>query len=183
MSGADKATAFSWTDEAVAELKRAIARGDSAGMIARGFCCSRSAVIGKAYRLRLRLNGHAHAQPTIKRQAPLASPAPAPVKVWQGNAIVAAPDVPMPDLRSAPQAVPSRPWTTRKAGECAWPVGDPMPGEEQHSCCAPVASRDGPGAVASYCLAHLKLRTSKGSYGVFAKSANELMRSLRRSMS
>jgi hypothetical protein len=42
----------------------------------------------------------------------------------------------------------ARPWLTRQAGECRWPVGEPDEPADQLMCCAPV---EGAG---DYCPAH-----------------------------
>jgi hypothetical protein len=58
-----------------------------------------------------------------------------------------APDEPARLHASEPVQSP-RPWSQRRAGECAFPVGEPARPDEQLSCCAPVG---GPGP---YCAAH-----------------------------
>jgi hypothetical protein len=46
-------------------------------------------------------------------------------------------------------ATTPRPWTTRRFGECAWPVGE-QGGAEMLSCCEPVADR-------GWCERHLRI--------------------------
>ena len=60
-------------------------------------------------------------------------------------------------IPEAPSAPAGKPWTERRWGECAWPVGDPPRPELQRSCCAPVVMGG------SYCVAHAKANWQPGT--------------------
>lgn len=87
----------------------------------------------------------------------------------------ARPSPPVPETSA--DGAEGRPWTDRRPGECAWPVAGT--GADTRSCCAPVE----PGSQVPYCPGHLHVRTSKGLYGVFAQSAQQMVRALRRGLS
>jgi GcrA cell cycle regulator len=61
-------------------------------------------------------------------------------------------DRPLPKLREVIVAGTPRPWTERRRGECAYPIGEPCQPGLQLSCCA----RTGGG---TYCPAHKALMT------------------------
>jgi GcrA cell cycle regulator len=145
---------MTWTEARLARLAEMWGAGMSASAIGEALSVSRSAVLGKLHRLKL-LKTRAGASaprrydPTSSASpaGPAARPTPAaprsasrreaptpPVSPWREAAF-------QPLAGSAP-----RPWLTREAGECAFPVGGE--GEGILSCCAPV---EGCGA---YCPAH-----------------------------
>ena len=126
---------MSWTEERIVVLSRLWAQGVSAAGIARtlGGEVSRSAVLGKLQRLGLLKSRKAASMPRLfgeeagevrvaaafpLRRAPRGEPPPSP---WNASA-----------FRPLPGSSP-RPWLTREAHECAFPVD----GAGGLSCCAP----------------------------------------------
>lgn len=120
-----------WTADLVGQLRHQHALGLNDREIAEAIGVSHAAVRGKRTRLHLAAVEPKAREPVEPAQRPPAAPA---------------------RRREAdPQAFvaidPShRPWTTRKLGECKWPIDMPD-GEEMHSCCLPVKR-------AGYCAAH-----------------------------
>lgn len=167
-----------WTEERIDILRRGVAEGLSYGQISKQLNAglSRNACIGKARRI-----GIAHTPEVAKFnrvqgdnmtvRKPALPPKPARVKVWSGNTIAAAPDVPLPALREVKTDTPPRHWLTRKFGECAWPVDGE--GADVRSCCAITDGK------APYCGPHAKLAFAPGR-GEWAKKGSELVRSLRK---
>lgn len=167
-----------WTPERCDLIARLWKEGKSAGeivktLVAAGGDFSRNSVIGRLHRMGL-TDGSRPLRRVIGSHVgnrPKPVPKPSPVKVWKGNAIDAAPDVPLPVLREVKTTTPPRPWITRKWGECAFPVGEPERPADQLSCCAPTG---GP----TYCPAHRALSTGKHLWGLYAGGAKELERAL-----
>jgi GcrA cell cycle regulator len=144
---------MSWTDARIAQLERLWAEGLSATGIAEALGeVSRSAVLGKLYRLELLGSRKPASAP--RRYAPAADVQPAlaaslPLRAPPGSR----PEPPEPPRSSwreaafAPLAgTRPRPWLSRAVGECAFPVGGD--GDALVSCCARVKARS------AYCPAH-----------------------------
>jgi len=146
-----------WTDEAIESLKRLALEGMSASGIAAALGAeSRNAVIGKANRIGIRLNGGGRA-PSSGRNGAAAHPAPSR----------AAP-LPPPGARepAPPQEPETRPaWSFAGAevGEmrrvrfesicevvCRWPLGDPRSGDFAYCGLKPAEGR-------SYCAGHCRM--------------------------
>ncbi|CAN7415023.1 hypothetical protein LJR225_002656 [Phenylobacterium sp. LjRoot225] len=151
---------MTWTDARVAQLASLWAEGVSAAGIAEALGdISRSAVLGKLYRLEL-LGSRKPASAPRRYDGPAASPR---VGMGEGVALRGAPAVrPEPAGPAAPSEPPRspwreaafaplpgttpRPWLSRDFGECAFPVGGD--GDALVSCCAAARPRSG------YCPAH-----------------------------
>jgi GcrA cell cycle regulator len=142
---------MTWTDARIAQLTRLWAEGVSASGIAEAFGdVSRSAVLGKLHRLRL---SGAREAPAAPRRYDGECPAVAwPLRAPPSPPALATtpPEPPRSPWREAAFApLPgtiARPWLSREAGECAFPVGGD--GEALLSCCAVVKPRS------AYCPAH-----------------------------
>ncbi len=150
-----------WTDEAVENLKRLALEGRSASVIAAALgAASRNAVIGKANRIGIKLNGDGRApapggKPARAYRAPLAAvPHPGPARGKHGSAPARALE---PERKAA--------WTFAEAevGEmrrvrfedirelaCRWPVGDPRSGDFAYCGLEPAEGR-------SYCAGHCRM--------------------------
>jgi GcrA cell cycle regulator len=146
---------MTWTDARMAELARLWAAGVSASGIAEALGdVSRGAVLGKLHRLKL-LRSRKPASAPRRYDGAAATPAQPPTLRLaahaSGDAASAQPPAPpkSPWREAAfaplPGATP-RPWLTREAGECAFPVGGE--GIAVLSCCAPTRPRS------AYCEAH-----------------------------
>jgi GcrA cell cycle regulator len=142
---------MTWTDARVALLTRLWTEGLSASAVAQtlGEGISRSAVLGKLQRLGLLKTRRAASPPRpvagetadgdgklaaafrLRRTPPRREPPPSP---WKAQA-----------FRPLPGTTP-RDWLSRRAGECAFPVGGE--GETTRSCCAPCAP------FSAYCPSH-----------------------------
>jgi GcrA cell cycle regulator len=137
---------FAWSQAALDLLfKLHVREGRSAAETARamGGGVTRNAVLGKVQRM-------GWSRP--REEAKGAVPAPRP-RLARGPVKLRAPfgrDIPLPALREAAVAGTPRLWTDRRAGECAFPVGEPRQPGLQLSCCAP--ARGG-----AYCPAHRAL--------------------------
>jgi GcrA cell cycle regulator len=119
--------------------------GKSAAETARALGCgiTRDAVLGKIQRL-----GWRRLEPRAKGPAEIGRPAPAGWRGGRGPPMGRA--IPLPPLRQEPLIAAPRVWTERRAGECAYPVGEPARPGLQLSCCAPTAG-------GRYCPAHRAL--------------------------
>lgn len=177
-----------WTEWRVILLKKLWLEGLSASQIAKQLRggLSRNAVIGKVHRLGL----EGRATPSLQRMIrtnrpvrpvaiqvhPIVPPAPSTPNLFinQGRVLEGAPDAPLPPLRVVQADTPPRHWLTRKYRECAWPVGEPERPADQFSCCAPTAEG------ATYCEAHVALRSSGKRWGIYGGGAKELERALRK---
>ena len=132
-----------WTAEAVENLKRLALEGRSASVIAASLgAASRNAVIGKANRIGIQLNGGGRASapggtPAGAYRAPLALPHPKPVPGKQNPALSR-------DRQVKPGEERTAAWIFAEAevGEmrrvrfeeirefaCRWPLGDPRSGD------------------------------------------------------
>ena len=128
-----------WTAEAVEDLKRMALEGRSASVIAGALgAASRCAVIGKANRIGVRLNGGGRgsapcATSADAYRAPSAVPHSEPVPGQRR---------PAPALSRDPEWTPAWPLAEVEVGEmrrvrfddiresiCRWPLGDPMSGD------------------------------------------------------
>jgi GcrA cell cycle regulator len=142
-----------WTDERVAELRRLWDTGDSAGRIAAilGGGVTRSAVLGKAMRLKLTKRGNTGLQSRAKNVARPRGQKGQP-KV---NAIVARasiPAKPLPAVEVLSSGIGLLALTTHT---CCWPVGEAT-GSQQQFCGAHASLNDGQ----PYCPRH----TAKAEY-------------------
>jgi len=142
---------MTWTDARIGELARLWAAGLSASGIAEALGeVSRSAVLGKLHRLKLLRSRKAASAP--RRYVGAATLMPGRTLVLRGThgpppRPPEPPRAPWCEAAFAPLAGSSpRPWLTREAGECAFPVGDDS--GEAVSCCAAVQGRS------AYCAAH-----------------------------
>lgn len=144
---------MTWTDARIAQLTNLWNTGVSASGIAEVLGdVSRSAVLGKLHRLRL-LRTRKAASPPRRYEGACGSATPLPARP--------APPRP-PPAPSGPPEPPSspwreeafaplagtrpRPWLSRGAGECAFPVGGE--GERVLACCAPAQAKS------AYCAVH-----------------------------
>jgi GcrA cell cycle regulator len=132
-----------WTDEAVETLKRLAVEGFSAAGIAAALGAeSRNAVIGKASRIGIRLNGDGRASARAAAEG-ARNPVPAPL----------------------PNEVRTSAWTFANAevGEmrrvrfrdirhfaCRWPIGDPTQGDFAYCGLTPAEGRP-------YCAGHCRI--------------------------
>jgi GcrA cell cycle regulator len=161
-----------WTEEAIETLKALAAEGRSARAIAEALGApSRSAVIGKANRVGVKLNGSCSGGADRPRVAPRA-------KTERGPRLVSSRPDGLPALRRETRR---RQWIFAEAevgdmlrlgleeiGEanCKWPVGDPL-GEEFAYCGLPsVKGR-------SYCAGHCRMsyQPPKGTGGSASRVA------------
>jgi GcrA cell cycle regulator len=146
-----------WTEEAIEVLKRLALEGRSASVIALALgAASRSAVIGKANRIGIRLNGDGRAW------------APAGAYRLPSGAVSRAKPAPH-DGRSAQALLPREgrkaAWTFAEAevgemrrvrfedirrSECRWPIGDPRSGDFAYCGLTPAEGR-------SYCAGHCRM--------------------------
>jgi GcrA cell cycle regulator len=148
---------MTWTDARIAQLARLWAEGQSASKIAEALGdVSRSAVLGKLLRLNL-LGSRAAASAPRRYDGPVrnarwseAARADAGIAGAARQAAGPPPAPPRSPWREAAfaplQGTEPRPWLSREAGECAFPVGGD--GVEIVSCCAPARPRS------AYCEAH-----------------------------
>jgi GcrA cell cycle regulator len=131
-----------WTDEAVEVLKRLALEGRSASVIAQALgAASRSAVIGKAYRIGVQLNGDGRASARGEK----------PAGERSAGRIVTRDSRIVPGSRSLPrdgkERKAARSFLEREIGEmrrvrfeeirefaCRWPLGEPGSGEELAYC-------------------------------------------------
>ncbi len=151
-----------WTEEAIEVLKRLALEGRSASVIALALgAASRNAVIGKANRIGVRLNGDgrasapgwAAARPYRLRSAAVPRPKPAPDEGSSARALSR-------DSREEREAE----WAFAEAevGEmrrvrfedirqfaCRWPLGDPKSGDFAYCGLTPAEGR-------SYCAGHCR---------------------------
>ncbi|HTZ67033.1 MAG TPA: GcrA family cell cycle regulator [Roseiarcus sp.] len=158
-----------WTAEAVEDLKRLALEGRSASAIAAAVgAASRNAVIGKANRIGIKLNGDGRAS-ALRRTAAGTHRAQRPA--------ISRPQFPnaVPALARQPQVIPGptpgdgdargAAWTFAEAevGEmrrlrfeeirefaCRWPLGDPKSGEFAYCGLRPAQGR-------SYCAGHCRM--------------------------
>lgn len=135
-----------WTDDRVERLKRLWLDGLSASQVARQLGgVSRSAVIGKLYRLGLAGMGGSTRRQGATR--PLAG-AGAPRRVATLRLKPATPLRPIATLPDEPGLV--RDLAALSRGDCRWPIGDP--GSVDFSFCGRAVAACGP-----YCAVHSRL--------------------------
>jgi len=143
-----------WTDEAVENLRRLALEGMSASGIAAALGAkSRNAVIGKANRIGIRLNGDG--RESARPGAPARRPPAAVAEPARGPRTRALP----------PEPASKRPWTFADAEvgpmrrlrfadirefACRWPLGDPKSGDFAYCGLQPAEGR-------SYCAGHCRL--------------------------
>ncbi len=135
----------SWTAEQIRRLGELWTQGVSAGEIGKRLGVSRSAVLGKLSRLGLlgmvrqtlpKLELERSAKPRPRGSAPVAGNGP---RRRRGPGL----------LREVATGAEARLWTTRRPGECAWPVAGHGP--DLLACCAAVGHDRHAWA---YCPAH-----------------------------
>jgi GcrA cell cycle regulator len=151
-----------WTEEAIEVLKRLALEGRSASVIALALgAASRNAVIGKANRIGIRLNGDGRAPAPGWAPAGACRPPSGAVPRFK----------PAPDHGSSTRAlyryacVERKAWTFAEAevgemrrvrfedirqSECRWPLGDPRSGEFAYCGLTPAEGR-------SYCAGHCRM--------------------------
>jgi GcrA cell cycle regulator len=132
---------FAWPQAAVDLLFRFyVQEGRSAAETARliGGGVTRNAVLGKALR-----QGWLRQAPSSGKTLRLGAISQA----CRGAEPLGSRD-PVPTLREIAVASTPRPWTERRAHECAFPMGEPKSLGGQLSCCAPT------GGMSPYCPAH-----------------------------
>lgn len=173
---------FDWTEDRVTELRLLDAKGMSAGQISKHFgsVVSRSAVMSKLRRIgitnpdrvkRRKIGRDINQRASNPRVAAPCLPGAAPKA--KADAPAPKPDSWKPRLVAVP--VEARPTQLRDLhpGQCRWPLDDPGPGNMDRTlfCAAP--------AEGSYCGCHARVAfNARPATG--PKSANELVRSLRR---
>ena len=133
-----------WTDAAIEDLKRLALEGRSASVIAAAIGApSRNAVIGKASRIGIKLNGDGRGQARGRRQggaqrmqtaAPLAKPVPAAPSLpsartpdpeaWlqEGEATRTSAEIEIGEMRRLR-------FDEIREPACRWPIGDPRSGD------------------------------------------------------
>jgi GcrA cell cycle regulator len=141
---------FVWTDKAVGLLNRFyVCEGLSAAQTARalhlalGGAPTRNAVLGKAQRM-------GWAKPAAPKPPP--PPPRSFARVRQGSVTRSRlmPDRPLLPLREVEAASNLKPWTDRRPGECAYPLGEPAAPGQQLCCAAPTGG-------GQYCPPHRTL--------------------------
>lgn len=136
-----------WTEERTNDLIKRWDSGESAGEICNRFRCTRSAVIGKIHRLRQQGRITRVDAPRTPGDGVSSNKARARVKRerrTQAPTLRAVPRPPRAEPRPPRPAIDysnAKPWTERRFGECAFPIGS---GADALSCCAPTGG-------ATYC--------------------------------
>jgi len=149
---------MSWTEARIAQLTHLWAEGVSASGIAEALGkTSRSAVLGKLYRLQLLRSRKPAAEPR-RYVPPRQSQATSSASLTSRPMLLAGPTMRRPQAPEPPRSLWNeaaftplagtrpRPWLTRDFGECAFPVAGA--GDGQISCCAAAKPRS------AYCAAH-----------------------------
>ena len=152
-----------WTAEAVEDLKRLALEGRSASVIAAALgVASRNAVIGKANRIGIKLNGDGRAAMPRKARAQRAA-GDRQLRLQQSSSLGIR--TPPPGHRPGDQEGRRGAWIFAQAeiGEmqrvkfeeiresaCRWPLGDPRSGEFAYCGLAPAKGQ-------SYCAGHCRL--------------------------
>ena len=135
-----------WTDEKTKQAMKLWLDGFSSSEIGRVMGKSRNAIIGRMHRIGHKRNGPS--VPVAKVDAPVVKePAQQNVEVVKKSR----PKTPRA-VAKAPVSVEGsapRPWTTRKWGECAYPVD--IRNGDTYSCCQPVVFNK------SYCKKHAEI--------------------------
>jgi GcrA cell cycle regulator len=138
---------FAWSPAVLDQLFRLyIQEGRSAAETARALGCgvSRNAVLGKVQRM-----GWSRAEREPKVAAAAAGPPRRATERTRPRSPFGR-SIPLPPLRDLAVVGRPKPWTERRAGECAFPVGEPAQPGMQLSCCAPTGG-------GGYCPAHRAL--------------------------
>jgi GcrA cell cycle regulator len=148
---------FAWSSAALNDLHRLyIGEKRSAAQTARalGGGVTRNAVLGKVQRLGwTRTDGPKAGR--IPRPAEF-KPVRAPRRLVRSGGPFSR-VLPLPKLREISVVGTPTLWTERRAGQCAFPVGEPTEPGRQYACCAPAAGRS------AYCPAHRALMTVEGT--------------------
>jgi GcrA cell cycle regulator len=149
-----------WTDEAVEVLKRLAREGRSASVIAEALGApSRNAVIGKANRIGIKLNGGGRASGPGGASASaqperLALPHPKLVLNKQSNAPAASRGAERKAARTLGEAEIGEMRRVRfdeiRGSACRWPLGDPRSGEFAYCGLKPAEGH-------SYCAGHCRI--------------------------
>jgi len=164
---------FSWTDEAVAALRKLVADGLSASDIGRALGASRLAVIGKARRQGLQLGGGAASAPRPAPKRVSHSPAHPTQVRYGGNGFVyvtPAPANKTVSLSDGGERGLALLISDRGFKGCKWPVDGQ--GDQTRFCCLPSDGR-------TYCSVHA-VSAYQPSRTQARHSTKELIRSLRR---
>ena len=146
-----------WTDEAIEVLRRLALEGRSASVIAQALgAASRSAVIGKAYRIGVKLNGDGRAG--ARGEKPAGERSSAPIVTGDPRVVPGS----RPRVREKRKAI--RSLLEREVGEmrrvrfeeirefaCRWPLGEPGSGGEVAYCGLESAKGR------SYCPGHCRI--------------------------
>jgi len=138
-----------WPKERAEELRRLYLSGLSASQIAaRLGGVSRNAVIGKALRMGLvsPYGRRASAPGKTPRQIATAEATGAVQRIKSGSIYNGDPRKSPARVAPVADVTGAKPWTERKTGECAFPVGGE--GADTLSCCAPSGG-------GTYCAAHM----------------------------
>jgi len=168
---------FEWTDQIIRDVVDAWTAGKSGGEIAadlkgQGYTVTRSAILGKLHRIGAmkpdatrRKATHPKVNNALKAEPKPAQPKLAPVYArgfqrpklklvvaGNGAVMVVPPPVrePRTYCRDVDASVASEPrvWTSRKIGECAYPVDGE--GADTRSCCNPTSGK-------TYCATHARV--------------------------
>jgi GcrA cell cycle regulator len=150
-----------WTAEAIENLKRLALEGRSASVIAAALgAASRNAVIGKANRIGIKLNGGGGAytpsgMPAGPYPAPLAAnPRPAPVFTKRGSGAAASYELENKRAWMLGEAEVGEMRRVRfediRKFACRWPLGDPRSGDFAYCGLKPAEGR-------SYCAGHCRM--------------------------
>ncbi|MFZ5667944.1 MAG: GcrA family cell cycle regulator [Pseudomonadota bacterium] len=176
-----------WPAGAADDLKAMYLAGKSASQCAlaindsHGLAVTRNAVIGKVARMGLvRTREAARIAATVNRPKAAKPKAVRPVLKIAGRPgaeMVFDGGEPPPPKARATEVDPTiasepRNWTTRRFGECAWPVDGS--GADTRSCCNRAL------AEKPYCREHAQVAYQQPQQGKKKASASELARSLRR---
>jgi GcrA cell cycle regulator len=146
-----------WTEEAIEALRRLALEGRSASVIAQALgAASRSAVIGKAYRIGVQLNGDGRA--SARGEKPAGERSSAAILTRDPRV------VPGSRPRDGKEGKATRSLLEREVGEmrrvkfeeirefaCRWPLGEPGSGEELAYCGLESAKGR------SYCPGHCRM--------------------------
>ncbi len=152
-----------WTEEAVEVLKRLALEGRSASVIALALgAASRNAVIGKASRIGIRLNGdgrapaHGWAAAGAHRLSSATVPRPKPAPIEGSSARALSRDS-REERKAAWAFVEAEVGEMRRVrfedirqSACRWPLGDPRSGDFAYCGLTPAEGR-------SYCAGHCRM--------------------------
>jgi GcrA cell cycle regulator len=176
-----------WTAEAVEDLKRLALEGRSASVIAAALgVASRNAVIGKANRIGIKLNGDGRARAPRKARAHRSQWAAVPDLPGAGHPAVLASDrraIPRSQAGDREERRAAWIFSQAEVGEmhrvkfeeiresaCRWPLGDPRSGEFAYCGLMPAKGQ-------SYCAGHCRLAYRPSNAGA-RQDTRERQRSL-----